>query len=367
MKDIILKVLNTGIMMCTFAYIGARCVTVGETAEKFPFMIVVIAIMAMYLNLLVHIILHEAGHLVAGLLTGYRFVSFRIGSIVFIKNKDKGLSCKKMKIQGTAGQCLLCPPDVPVEECPYKLYHAMGGLVNIVTGLIGILLALILPHNLLVFCLCEEFGLIGLALGITNLMPCKSGGIQNDGYNLIDLSKDMVAKKCMNLVLTTNALLTIADSYDDLPKTIVDEIMDIDFTKLDLSNSSIANAFMVQEGLYYVQGNYEKAYELCQYIEQQKDILPIFKNEAKCERMFFELIGDATAEEIEKRYDKKLQQYIKATSIYPSRQRLLYAYYKLCKKDDKKATECMQKLEKMVDTYMIKADAVHELEVAKRL
>ena len=98
-----------------------------------------------------------------------------------------------------------------------------------------------------------------------------------------------------------------------------------------------------------------------------KDILPIFKNEAKCERMFFELIGDVTAEEIEKRYDKKLQQYVKATSIYPSRQRLLYAYYRLCKKDDKKATECMQKLEKMVDTYMIKADAVHELEVAKSL
>ena len=61
--------------------------------------------------------------------------------------------------------------------------------------------------------------------------------VQNDGYNLIDLSKDMVAKKCMNLVLTTNALLTIADSYDDLPGDLVETLMAMDFKKMDLTNS----------------------------------------------------------------------------------------------------------------------------------
>lgn len=51
------------------------------------------------------IITHEAGHLVCGLLSGYKFVSFRIGSIIFVKRGDKILR-KKFSIPGTGGQCL---------------------------------------------------------------------------------------------------------------------------------------------------------------------------------------------------------------------------------------------------------------------
>lgn len=319
----------------------------------------------MYIAFLLHIILHEAGHLFAGLLTGYRFVSFRIGSVVWIKNKEGKLELKKMKIQGTGGQCLMCPPDVAAEECPYKLYHLMGGLTNLVLGTVGVVLAIILPQNLLVFCLCEEFGVIGIALGLTNLVPCKNRGIQNDGYNLLDLGRDDIAKRCMNLVLSMNAIMTVADSYGDLPEKLVNELKSIDFTKLDISNSSIANAFNFQTGILYVEGKYEEAYELQKYMAQSPDILPIFKNEAKCECLFFELLNDAGQEVIEKRYDKELKKYIQATSVYPSRQRLMYTYYKLYEKDDVKAEKCLKKLEKMIDTYVIKADAKHELEVAK--
>ena len=45
----------------------------------------------------------------------------------------------------------------------------------------------------------------------------------------------------------------------------------------------------------------------------------------------------------------------------------MYSYYKLYKKDEKKAAECMRKLEKMIDTYSLKADAVFELETARNI
>ncbi|MDD6039521.1 MAG: M50 family metallopeptidase [bacterium] len=368
MKEMFMKIVNVIILLLSFGYIGFRCAQMGISPSKNisvgSFVIVIAAFVIVYL---IQIILHEAGHLVAGLLSGYEFVSFRIGSIVWVKNKEQKIELRRMMIQGTGGQCLMCPPAVAVEECPYKLYHAMGGLVNIITGGIALALAMVLPHNLVTFCIFEEFGIIGIALGLTNLLPSKSGGIQNDGYNLLDLDKNILAKKCMNLVLTMNALLTVADSYDDLPEPIVNDLMSMDFKQMDLSNSSIANAFIYQTALLYVNGAYEKEYELVKYIADNSDILQIFRNEAKCECLFYEIITGASKEEIKKRYDKSLQRYIKATMIYPSRQRLMYAYYKLYEKNDAKAEACMKALEKMIDTYMIKADARHELQVAKNL
>lgn len=368
MGEKLMKIVSSMITLVTFGYIGYRCAQKGfELSDHFSISTFAIVIASMAIAYLLHIVLHEAGHLIAGLLTGYEFVSFRIGSIVWVKNQDQKIEMRRMKIQGTGGQCLMCPPDVDVEECPYKLYHAMGGLVNIVIGLAAVSLASVLPQNLVTFCIFEEFGVIGIGLGLVNLIPSKSGGIQNDGYNLLDLNRNLLAKKCINLVLTINALLTVADSYDDLPKTIVNDLMSMDFKQMDLSNSSIVNAFNYQTALLYVNGEYEKEYELVKYIAEKSEILPIFRNEAKCECLFYELINGASKEEIEKRYDKSLNRYIKATMLYPSRQRLMYAYYKLYEKDDTKAEKCMKALEKMIDTYMVKADAIHELQVAQSI
>ena len=103
-------------------------------------------------------------------------------------------------------------------------------------------------------------------------MPTKINGTQNDGYNLVDLGRNQFAKKALNLVLSLNALITVADSYDDLPEELVDELMSIDFIKEDLSNASIANAFNYQAALLYVKGDYKKAYETQRYISENNDI-----------------------------------------------------------------------------------------------
>ena len=67
----------------------------------------------LYLFFFLHIIIHEAGHLVFGLISGYRFLSFRIFSIIFVK-VDGHIVRKRYSLRGTAGQCLMYPPK---EEC----------------------------------------------------------------------------------------------------------------------------------------------------------------------------------------------------------------------------------------------------------
>ncbi len=306
------------VMLAAFVYIGWRAasLSLGWTNSFLEVLVIFISVVLVYIF---HIIIHEAGHLVAGLMTGYKFVSFRVGPIVLIKNMEGKFKFKRMTVLGTGGQCLMCPPDVPTEKCPYKLYHLMGGLANIIVGFVSLILAIALPKGLLNFCLLETSAVLGFMTGITNLVPSKNNGIQNDGYNLIDLGKNQFAKKSLNLVLTLNALLTVADSYDDLPKDLVDEVMTIDFEKEDLSNASIANAYNYQAAFFYAKGDYEKYYEINKHISENNSILEIFRNEAKCECLFYEIISGASSETIDARYDKNLQKYIHATSIYPSK------------------------------------------------
>lgn len=368
-NDTIAKILNTAILLGAYFIIGMRCAQKSlENESKYSFFIMVGLLLYIFVAMIIHIVLHESGHLIGGLVTGYKFVSFRIGSNAWIKDTNGKLHFKKMKIKGTGGQCLMCPPKGTIEECPYKWYHLSGGLMNLSLGVLSILLYIfVLPKNYITYMLFEEFGVIGIALGLINLIPCKSGGVQNDGYNLIELGKNMDAKKCINIVLEINALLTVADSYSDLPEDLVDELKSIDFEKMDITNASIANAFHFQAAMYFVEGDYDKTYELQKYMMNTQGVLGIFKNEARCECLFYEIMHGQNKDVIEQLYDKKLQKYINATAGYPSRQRLMYAYYHIYLKDESKAEEAYSKLKKLVDIHIIKADALVELEVATRI
>ncbi|MFI3201896.1 MAG: hypothetical protein R3Y54_10315 [Eubacteriales bacterium] len=57
----------------------------------------------------IQIIIHEAGHLIFGFISGYRFISFRIGNFMWMQENGK-LRVKRLKIVGTGGQCLMAPP-----------------------------------------------------------------------------------------------------------------------------------------------------------------------------------------------------------------------------------------------------------------
>ncbi|MGX8680825.1 MAG: site-2 protease family protein, partial [bacterium] len=94
----------------------------------------IIELAMLFVGIMIHLIVHEAGHMVFGLLTHYRFSSFRIGSWMLQKNAS-GFHLKRFSIPGTAGQCLMVPPQ-DQKNFPYVLSNLGGGLANlIVSGL----------------------------------------------------------------------------------------------------------------------------------------------------------------------------------------------------------------------------------------
>lgn len=348
-------------------YIGYRGGSlINKTSDYHAFLKFAVFIFVFYLSYVLQIVIHEGGHLIGGLLSKWDFISFRIGTFAFVKDENNKIILKRMKIQGTGGQCLMCPPKIDPENCPYFLYNLAGGLANLILGAIALLICYFLPDNFFKLAFLEPFGVMGVYLAATNLIPLRIGGVQNDGYNLFNL-KTPVARRCFNLTLTTNAILTNSASYTALPADLVKELKETDFNSLDLSNSIIANAYQYQGLVYIAEGDLKKYYEIQLHTIETKDMLPIFIKESECEALFCEIVKQEPKEVIEKRYTKELKKYIKSTLSYPSRNRLMYAYYKLYLKDEAKAETYFQQLKKVCSKHLIKAEANLELEIIEKI
>ena len=88
----------------------------GKDLVVVLFMSLLSAIAAFFLQ----VFFHESGHLIFGLLTGYRFVSFRIGHLMFVR-QDGVMNIRRMSITGTGGQCLMAPPEPYSPAMPTQL------------------------------------------------------------------------------------------------------------------------------------------------------------------------------------------------------------------------------------------------------
>ncbi len=313
--------------------------------------------------MLVHIIIHEGGHLVMGLATGWKYLSFRIGSIALVK-RDGRLQWKKTTVVGTGGQCLMIPPECEPESCPFFLYLLGGGLFNIITG--GIAFGIGLLTGGAAQIILNIFAIMGIGTGLANLFPAKVGGTMNDGYQIfIEFPCNKDSKKYNYLLLSANAILTEAESTKELPEKIRNAILNADYS--NLSDTGCANLYCYKASILQDEGRYEEVREIYQRIADSPDILQIFKNEAKCELIYHEIMGECNAEKIDALYDKKQAEYIKATALYPSRKRLMYAYHLIYKNDKAKADEEYQALVKTAKSHPSKADGAIELREAERV
>lgn len=368
--DTILTMFNYVFQFACYIFMGIKMGQLMRLydGEKDKFLIIAVLTFAtIFIWMFFHIIVHEAGHMFAGLATGYAFVSFRVGKITLVKT-TYGMRLRKMMILGTAGQCLMCPPDVEPENCPYKFYHLGGSLANIIVATVFMGIFSTQEFNMTSYFWFFMPAIMGYALGISNLFPAKIQGTQNDGYNLfVDLRRNLLVRKCMNIVLTMNAVLTVVDDYSRLNGELRDELMKMDFENLDITNATIANAYLYQASLYFADRKFDDAYRIYKRLLDTEGVIKVFKNEAKCECLFYNVIKNAPAEVIDGLYDKDLQTYIKATSLYPSRHRLMYAYNLLYKKDSDKAMDELAEIMKLLDVYAIKADVKLEFDIINEI
>ena len=125
-----------------------------------------------YAAFIFHIIIHEGGHLVFGLLTGYRFSSFRIFSFMWVKEGNT-VKFKRHSIAGTGGQCLMSPPDIKNGEMPIVWYNLGGSLMNIIFSTVSLICFFLFNSVSVLSGILLLFALLGFSLAILNGVPMR--------------------------------------------------------------------------------------------------------------------------------------------------------------------------------------------------
>ena len=126
--------------------------------------------------------------MVFGLLTGYKFSSFRVFNWVLMRKNGK-FQLKRYTIPGTGGQCLMIPPELVDGKMPCFLYNMGGCIFNALTVIACVALSGVLPPA--VWIIGAVFGIILVAM---NGIPRRKN-ISNDGSNALSLGKDPEAMR----------------------------------------------------------------------------------------------------------------------------------------------------------------------------
>ncbi len=175
--------------------------------------------LSFFLGAFTQIVLHEAGHLVFGLMTGYRFVSFRVGSLMLLRANGRMRLCRH-KLPGTGGQCLMAPPVPYAPHDRAQLYNYGGVLMNVLSSLAAV--PVIVWANGMVAVYAAVFGVIGLLFALLNGIPMR-GAVNNDGANARALRASEKSRFALWVQLTSNRMLAEGARLRDMPEAWFEE------------------------------------------------------------------------------------------------------------------------------------------------
>lgn len=293
-----------------------------------------------------HTVLHEAGHLVFGLFTGYQYSSFRIGSFMWVKYEGK-IRLKRHTLAGTGGQCLMAPPDMVDGKMPYFLYNAGGCFANFVVSVIPLVLVLLFWQPTYLNFMVILWSVTGLFIVFTNGIPMKLQGMPNDGHNALSLGKDPEALMAFWLQMKIVEQISFGKRLKDLPEdwfTMPDEE--------GMQNSLIAAIAVFACNRMMDLGKYEEAAkEMERLVNKKSGMVGIHKHLLNIDRIYCEMVGKNRPEKIEELYTDELKKVLKVMKKSPSTHRLQYLYAKYVEKDEKKAAVAMAEFEKVAKTY----------------
>lgn len=329
--------------------------------NDFPGFLLSIAfiILSILASIYIQIILHEGGHFFFGHISGYKFISFRVGSLTLVKKSGK-YHLKSYTVPGTGGQCLMMPPEGDEHNLPYKLYNLGGVLFNFIFSLLGILCITLfsLPHFLTSFLII--FAIFGIILGLLNGIPMKISGVANDGYNIRLLNKDIISRRIFYLQLKINALQTKGIRLKEMPK----EWFELP-EGADMKNSLHLSMISLKSAWYMDQLRFDEAQQCLESMEPYADnLIGLYQKERNCELLFLEIIGECRPEVISELYTDEIKTYINQYNRYMfSKKRILYAYILIVDRNKVKAGMIFNEAVKMQDKHPITGDAESELDI----
>lgn len=367
-KKKILKSLSSALPKIIFVLLGGLLgILIGkffktdsgaDVSGEAAFAKLILWLASIYAGCFLQIIIHEAGHLVFGLITGYRFSSFRIGSFMWL-NEDSKIKLRRYSLAGTGGQCLMSPPEIADEKMPFVLYNLGGSAMNMITALIFLgayFLCKNIPYLSLFFLIIS---LIGFASALLNGIPMPTGIVVNDGSNTKMLLKNKSAVRSFRIQL---------NMVEQLSKGVRIKYMPADWFTMpapeDMNNYMTSTVAVLVENRLMDEHRFDEAAELIEsLIPEGVNITELHRRILICDRLYCELIGNKNGGVIEKLRSKKQLQFIKQMQSNLSVIRTEYAFALLWEKDEKKADTLKKSFEKHARKYPYPCDAESDREL----
>ncbi|MBQ6939487.1 MAG: hypothetical protein IJN35_06530 [Muribaculaceae bacterium] len=319
------------------------------------------SVLCAFVAMAIHTIIHEAGHLIAGLISGYKFLLFRIGSLTLIHSDGK-YQLKRFPLEGTGGQCLMIPPQLPIESIPTKLYNLGGVLINILCSALAIIISLT-SNNVWVTIAFLLFALIGLVFAALNGIPMKLGGVSNDGKNVQFLDKDTLSKKAFINQLMIHAITQQGTRPRDIPDEYLTFSTDIDFKDALQVNWLLMSAVTLMD-----RREYEASYRILDtIIQHESEVLGLFVKETKCELVFASLITgriDRATERYSDEIASYAQQYHKTMS---NKLRLLCATALYIENNPEKAHLLQEQIIANRNKYLMQGEVVMDIDLIEEI
>lgn len=283
-------------------------------------------VLVICVDFLLHMLVHEAGHLVCGLVTGYRFSSFRIGSLMFVRTEGK-LKIKRYSLPGTAGQCLMAPPYMVDGRIPYILYNLGGSLFNLLFSLVAFLVSLPLGNFPLVMSCLQTLAVVGIVVAWVNGIPMQVDMVNNDGYNALCLGKYpkelrafWIQMKVMEQIAEGVRLKDMPDEWFDLP------------TEEDVKNPMCAAIAVLACNRLMDSMRLQEAAELMEkLLNMETGMTQLHRRILSEDCIYCELVGENRLSKVLEFWCEEQLDFEKKMNCHPSVLRSQYAFNLLCR------------------------------------
>lgn len=307
----------------------------------------------MYLVMYAQIVLHEGGHLVCGLLSGYGFSSFRVGSLMLQKT-ESGLRFRRLSLAGTGGQCLMTPPELKNGTMPFVLYNLGGVLMNLLSALLFFLLSLLFPGTAPALFL-RMAAIVGLAFALANGLPLHLSAVDNDGANIVSMKRSSAAVRAFWVQLKVNELASRCVRLKDMPA---------DWFTLpeasEMQNGITVAVAVMRENRLCDEHRLDEADAAAKELLDGIENLPgVYRGLLVCDRIFFALLRGESPAAMLSRDQRK---FMKSMKRFPS---VLRTEYALALGEDarEKAAKIREDFEKMARSYPNPSDIESEREL----
>lgn len=309
--------------------------------------VIIVLLAAFYLGMLLQVIVHESGHMIFGLMTGYKFVSFRIGSLMLIKKNGK-LKFAKFSLMGTGGQCLMSPPGTPDGDFPALLYNLGGCIMNVLFSSLLLIVWAVFKNAPIISASALIISIVGFMFAVLNGLPLSFAEINNDGSNTLLLINHPETKSDLWKQLCLNELASKGFRLKDMPEKLFDTVP---ASEMNNALNSTIGVFAVSR--YIDMMDFDSAARVGRaLLTESTGLLGIHRYAVTAEMIYCELVGNCDKAAIDELYNKEMHKFIQSTiKSMPSSARFAYTYELLYNGDEKAAGKALELFEKASKNY----------------